>query len=867
MPLRLVIHDSPCYSRFLLTCIFQHEPMSNFLRNKWIIGTIFVIIGLMTFTLYVFTSLDAGHGNLLMPLDDVYIHFQYARQLATGHPYQYNLIDPPTSGATSLLYPYLLAFGYLLGFKGLWLGLWAMIVGTIALIASQWAVYRLCKVMSVPHWLSLLTAISFGLTGSLGWHFMSGMETGIVITLLLWTLLFVIEKRLISFVIVATLLTAMRPEGGLVATIASGTLFLRLWGEYGAREKYSSKRKYLLLLAIPILALGLQPLVNLLMTGTTVATGAQAKSILSTVPQDYRLIFGRIWDNFSRMWIEFITGYDVREGRGWYLPILTGVLGLGKIPLLIFKKNYRLIGLMLLGWLLILTLAISTLDNAFWHFKRYQMPMLALFFPLSAWFLADFLQRFAKMRYPIYAYSALLVPIFSILLLVQFQQYHEMNVSYVYQQPYQMGLWLRENTPEDALIAVHDVGLMRYIGERNTLDMVGLTTPNAASYWRNGPGSVAEFLLNERPDYIASYGRGHGYGLAYLADTSLYANQLADFTVDEWQPHLNVALAAQSQGVYQPDWNQIHSAGQFLEYPNYTIDVDIEYTINVADIESEQQFDYQWFTTKNEGFNTEVREFPYLYTGFVTIPFIDGVRLINESETFTFYDIDTTLDALLVTRVHSATSNVIDIYINGTLYQSRIISENAGHWLDLPTLIPSNILTEPLNIEIKPQITSGFYIPAYHHLSQGNFQYPIFDDIYVASFQNNSLRLVSFSPRFNDRYGFQIVFDWQAEGGYGDYRLFIHLYDEISQQPPAQTDIYLNDNGINRVGSQTLGNLLPSEFTDVITVNTADLPAGTYELAIGFYNPNDPTDRLIPESELYEVTDDGRLWLGEVEIE
>ena len=56
-----------------------------------------------------------------------------------------------------------------------------------------------------------------------------------------------------------------------------------------------------------------------------------------------------------------------------------------------------------------------------------------------------------------------------------------MNVSYVYQQPYQMAIWLRDNTPEDALVAVHDVGLMRYLGERSTLDMVGLDNPRGSS--------------------------------------------------------------------------------------------------------------------------------------------------------------------------------------------------------------------------------------------------------------------------------------------------------------------------------------------------------------------------------------------------
>lgn len=841
--------------------------MTDFLHNRRFIWLIFIAIAIGTLILYVWTALDAGQGNLLMPLDDVYIHFQYARQMALGHPYQYNLIDPPTSGATSLIYPYLLAFGYLIGFKGLWLGLWAMILGTLAMLVALWAVYRLCKALDVPQWLSLLTAVIFGLTGSIAWHFMSGMETGIAITLTLLTLLFVVEKRFTPFLIVSTLLTITRPEGGLVAAIAAGTMFLRLWNDFGAQEKRPAKRKYLLLLAIPVLAIGLQPLVNLLITGTTVATGNQAKSILATVPQDYNLIFGRIWDNFSRMWIEFVTGYDAREGRGWYLPIFTGLMGLLAIPMLMLKKNYRLIGLMLLGWLLILTAAISTLDNAFWHFKRYQMPMLALFFPLAAWLIANALRRFPKIRYPIYAFEGVIVPIFVIMLLVQFQHYHAMNVSYVYQQPYQMGIWLRDNTPEDSIVAVHDVGLMRYIGERSTLDMVGLTTPGAASYWRNGPGSVAEFLINNQPDYIASYGRGHGYGLAYLADTSLYENQLADFTISDWQPYLNVALAADSQGIYQPDRESFYDVGQFTEYSEYYLGQPSSYLLDVADIDSENQYSYEWHSSNNAGFNTEVRDIQYRHTAWVVTPFIDAFRLINETESFTFENIDTSLDALLISRVHAANSEQLEIYLNGQYYQTRVITENPGNWLDLPTLIPSESLTETLEIEIRPIPGDGFYMPAYHQLSQGDYPEFSYQTDYLASFQDDNLRLSEAIYHFTDRFGFQVVLNWETIGGEGDYRLFIHLYDNIFQPPVLQRDGYLNGNNFNQVGSQTSGNLLPGEFTDVFTIDTSELFSGTYQLAIGFYNPNDPADRLIPESDSYEVTPDGRLWLGEVEIE
>ena len=149
----------------------------------------------------------------------MYIHFQYAKQLASGQPYVYNPGQPPTSGATSFLYPYILAFGYLVGFQGLNLSLWAMIVGALALLGSLWLVYRLVKAHAAPVWLAVMTALIFGFTGSVQWHFMSGMETGIMILLVLATLYGVVTYRFRWFVISASLLTLTRPEGGVLAGI------------------------------------------------------------------------------------------------------------------------------------------------------------------------------------------------------------------------------------------------------------------------------------------------------------------------------------------------------------------------------------------------------------------------------------------------------------------------------------------------------------------------------------------------------------------------------------------------------------------------------------------------------------------------
>src|SRR5687768_1012599 len=74
-------------------------------------------MALVALATFLFGLWGAG-GKLAPPLDDTFIHFQYARQLTAGHPFEYNTGDPPSSGASSFIYPFLLAPAYLLGLDG-----------------------------------------------------------------------------------------------------------------------------------------------------------------------------------------------------------------------------------------------------------------------------------------------------------------------------------------------------------------------------------------------------------------------------------------------------------------------------------------------------------------------------------------------------------------------------------------------------------------------------------------------------------------------------------------------------------------------------------------------------------------------------
>src|SRR6188472_3072640 len=103
-------------------------------RGRW---GVLVSVGLACAVGAIFwlPSLEAGRGWFPAPLDDVYIHFDFARSLAEGHPFEWIPGQGYSSGETSPLYAAVLAFGWLVGFRGRALGAWAGIVA-IGAVAS-----------------------------------------------------------------------------------------------------------------------------------------------------------------------------------------------------------------------------------------------------------------------------------------------------------------------------------------------------------------------------------------------------------------------------------------------------------------------------------------------------------------------------------------------------------------------------------------------------------------------------------------------------------------------------------------------------------------------------------------------------------
>lgn len=785
--------------------------------------------------------------QLVLPLDDVYIHFQYARQIANGQPYQYNPSLPPSSGATSLLYPYVLALGFWLGLDDLTFGYWALLWGVGAFIGASYILGLFSLKSGFNRWITLSLCAAFVFTGAQSWHFFSGMESGLLIFFVFLCLYGLWTQHAPLTLGAAALMAITRPEGAIMAIVAVGVLSLQ--------ALFTRRWRTLIWSLSPLLALTLQPLLNRWLTGSSQAAGNSAKSILSMIPAEPSVIAARIIENFLRMWAEFFTGYSLREGL--YLPVPLLILALVGLAWLVLRTKRHGLALILVGWLLGGTLAVSTLDPAFWHFKRYQMPFMALLFPLAVWGLAWLNTRWKPLTQGVIALMLVTAGVSSAL---YFQPAYHLNVSYINQQQIPMARWLSANTPPNAAIAVHDVGMMRYLAERTTVDMVGLTTQGAAASWRHGPGALAEFLADyePRPSYIASY--TDALGLSYLADTRLYDELLAEYPV-QLNNRANVALAGAYQGVWRIDWSAVARTAtpQHAYYRAFidTNDWQLSDALNVANLNAEEAHAYTWQNRQRlAGFPTEVYDHAYLSCGECRL--LDGGRRINGTERFTM-QAQPAQPALLLSRIHAAHSGSATVYVNGARIADFTLPFIAGEWSEVGVYIPAEQVTSALTIEIVPDVPNGHYMPYYHWLYQGTAPATVPTPEPLATFGEIQLLALNITQ---DEARLIVESRWQHPTHTPqDARAFLHIYDDENAPPVLQADRYL------AYPDLPPGNWLPQPIDDTIELDISALPRGrSYKVVLGFYDAI-TQQRLVITSSVYDTLDESRLWVETLEVE
>ncbi|WP_186382739.1 ArnT family glycosyltransferase, partial [Amycolatopsis rhizosphaerae] len=554
----------------------------------WLIGGTALLLG----AVFVGADLAFNQGKLIAPLDDVYIHLQYGRQLGLGHFLRYNTGDPVSAGASSMLYLLVLGGAYAIGFQGhLFLG-FAVGFGVLCFAFSAAGVYRLgTRLVARPAgiWAGLLTAFS----GPLLWGTTSGMEVGLAMLLVVYTLVVFAREmpsgRFHYTPLVAALLALVRPEG----LIFAGALTLAAWWVLWSRRRIAGTGRSVarwVWTLLPLLAFAGQLLFYQLATGTASANGIQAKSLLHDRPEFYFTEFADRTVTNVRAFAMTLLGFGNQD---FAFPGALLLFFAGVAYLIHARRSWRPLVLAMTAGLGAVLVSVATLNTALVHNMRYEQPFLPVFllFVVSAWYGATRLVPPRARRSALHAGLAAAL-VFSLAAVPTWAIRFGRDASAIRDTDVSVGAWISGNLPPDAVVAVKDVGAVAYFGKHRVVDLIGLGTNGLAEPANNGIGSLYEALRHlpaaQRPAYFATYDTGPGPSLAQLRSVGILDAEPVQLFKVQTPRDLNGRLIVpfEELGVDRADWT-LAGSGDRQPVPG-----DLRDYLNVGDVAAERGHDY-----------------------------------------------------------------------------------------------------------------------------------------------------------------------------------------------------------------------------------------------------------------------------------
>lgn len=797
--------------------------------SKWRFANIFVVAAAIA-TIYL--TIATTENQIVAPLDDAYIHFQYARQAAQGQLWHYNTNDPISTGTSSFLYPFILTTGFLLNLPDGAVAGFAIIIGAVAFAGATCFVHDLLARFGSSSLIWVVVA-AFMLTGAVHWGFFNGMETGLYALALIGALHQFANGRFRHSAVLTAIAALVRPEGTFLAAI--------LWLAIAWRERDNIRKgQFTHFLQISaILSLALVPyLINFTLSGSPIATGAQAKSWFGNVP--FRL--GDILLSIGRGFVQILGRFTLGQfgAEGW--PVTVAILPLTLIGwYTLWQRGYKHFVVLSSSWAFVGLLLSATLITATWQMGRYQLPYLVTLYPV----MGIGLLRLGHKSRPV---LRLAFPIWFVLLTLQtsftaFDTYHQ-AVNTIARQQVRVGAWIEENLPPDSLVAVHDAGAIRYVGERPVLDVIGLTSQGYASLWRAGMGTVFEEMeaAEKRPTHFATY--PNAFSLAYLQNTDMFSRELFRAAVPEVELS-PISSAEATQIVYEVNWDKANRGNDIQHSDLNTIlaNQQLLSRIDVAYLPSELAAQLTWWESADPfGFPTDVQQLSSPQTPVIEL--LDGGRLLTGGVEFTVAH-ENNQPLMLVARVHNIEPNAFRVVVDGRDAGMWRLPALPGEWLETSFLIDGSVSEGTIsNISLTVDRPEQ-YVGLYHlWVYDGGLVFPEldFETAVQANFgptitlEGFSLNQKQYSP--GDIVNLELIWE-KITANDLDAKVFVHLYNDAGEIV-AQHDGY-PANGTRPPYNWHIGEQIPDPHTIHLP---PDLAPGEYQLAVGLYNP--ATNERIP---------------------
>jgi hypothetical protein len=451
--------------------------------------------------------------DLGFPLDDSWIHLQFARNLAAGQGLSYNPGELVT-GSTAPLWTALVSLLFLLPGSVL---VWVKLLGSALYLAMVGGTYRLAGELGLGQALASLAAGLTLATSWMVWSALSGMEIPLFTALSIWGIAWHLRERghperppLAAGVLALAALA--RPEGLLLFALALADRCLIAVRE-GAPGDAGTLRLLRPRLAPVAAAVGL-------------AACALAGPLLfyrwaggSFLPTTFAAKGGELrrWVP-SLQYLHAILPVFMRPQ-----PFMTFLFGAGVLAQIERLGTPHDRGLLPSLWLLGLPLAYSVLSPEkslllAGNFGRYLFPLLPLLVVLGTlgleraagalgpWVLAG------RLRLPLRAALAVVLLAPTLYNLAGGALFYATNVANVQDSDVHAARWLARRLPAGALLAVNDIGALKYFLPNRIVDLAGIANPElrreveaamaAGVRWGE---AMKEAIARRRPDYVVIF--------------------------------------------------------------------------------------------------------------------------------------------------------------------------------------------------------------------------------------------------------------------------------------------------------------------------------------------------------------------------
>lgn len=425
-----------------------------------------------------FTYLAAG-----LQLDDALIYLRYVRNFHEGNGLVYNPSEY-FNGLTSPLFTALMLLaGFLLSnLQTMMILLSGVLFLTAALLgASLFAKSRLER------------AITATVLACFGYFYSTfGMETGLYLLLIAASLL-LYRNESPWFVITLALLVITRSEGVFLALV--------LAIDYLYRQRHLPDWRYLIAAA---LVFSLPFLFNLYYYGALMPATGSAK-----IAQGKSGLWGEGWIFLNVLYLR-----DAFFSGSLFAPLFLFCAALGG---LFAQRTQRGAWLSVLFLALLLGFYVSlNIPNYHWYYAPF-LFFLIIFACRGIW------------QFGAYALSkgprtgqAILFALLLIGALMSVQKMLSFEVRGATQSYVDMGVWLRDNTPATASVAMVEIGTVGWHSQRPVVDILGLVSPYNSAFL--GERHFLHWLLHYQPEFILRHepAWGHEQSISTLEEHGLY---------------------------------------------------------------------------------------------------------------------------------------------------------------------------------------------------------------------------------------------------------------------------------------------------------------------------------------------------------